>query len=92
MATWAVPAFVHVRCARESGKALRARADVRVSRGVARGTVAARLGGAVVHQLALVAAVAGGALAHVGVERQELARGAVHAGVRVARVLDGDLA
>lgn len=86
------PALVHIRRAGGTGEARRTRADVRVPGGVARGTVAARLGGAVVHQLALVTAVSGRALAHVGVEGQQLARGAVHAGVGVARVLDGDLA
>lgn len=82
----AVLTLVDIGRAGGAGESRRARAGVCVSRGMAGGTVAAGFGGAVVHLLTLVTPEAGWALASILVQGQELAGGAVHAGVGVAGV------
>lgn len=89
---WPLITFVHVRRARVTRELGRARAPEGLLCGVTGGPVATRLGGAVVHLLAFLAVEARGTLAPVGVQRQQLARGAVEAGVGVAGVGDGDFA
>lgn len=92
MSAGSVAALVHICGAGSAGKARWAGTGVGVPWGVTGGTIAARLGGAVVHLLALVAPEARGALTTVSVEGKELAGGAVHAGVGVAGVGHSDLA
>lgn len=85
-------ALVDVDGAGGAGKARSAGALVRVGQRRALGAVLARVQGAVVDRLALVAAEAGRTGARVVVERVQDAGAAVLARRRVARVRHGDLA
>lgn len=92
MSAGSVSTLVHILGAGGASEPRQAGTGIGVARGVAGGTVAARLGGAMVHLLALGASKPRRALAAVGVEGEELTGGTVHTRVRVTGVSHRDLA